>query len=313
MPADPPWKADRVLTLDDAREAIGSGFPEVDARDLRHLGSGWEFDAYLTGDGWVFRFPRRAEYAGAFDLEGAVHGLVAGPLAPVAVPRVELRGEPGPTFPYRFSGHRFIPGVGADDAAMRHSTAFAADLGAALRAIHAVPLEDAAAVGAPRETEGPVEWLREALGIADGIAGVDPAVDDAIAWLRGVDGPPPDPGEARFIHNDLGPEHVLLDPATGRLVGILDWTDAAIGDPAFDFAPQLAWGGRDLIAGILVGYGPPVTDAFLDRVRFFARLMALVWLRNARERGSDPREHVRWVRNAFDDLPPAPSEQGRRP
>lgn len=36
----------------------------------QHLGSGWEFDVYVTPDGWAFRFPRRAEYASAFDESG---------------------------------------------------------------------------------------------------------------------------------------------------------------------------------------------------------------------------------------------------
>ena len=38
-----------------------------------------------------------------------------------------------------------------------------------------------------------------------------------------------------FSHNDLGIEHVLVDPDTGAVTGIIDWTDAAIVDPAYDF------------------------------------------------------------------------------
>ena len=60
---NPPWEPDRSLTLNDASALIKQFFPAIDARHLKHIGSGWEFDAYLTMDGWVFRFPRRAEGA----------------------------------------------------------------------------------------------------------------------------------------------------------------------------------------------------------------------------------------------------------
>jgi hypothetical protein len=69
----------------------------------------------VTSDGWVFRFPRRAECADLFEPEKRLHDLVAGVLPPrIAVPKVEFVAEPGLDFPYRFAGHRFIAGVAAD-------------------------------------------------------------------------------------------------------------------------------------------------------------------------------------------------------
>jgi aminoglycoside phosphotransferase (APT) family kinase protein len=37
-----------------------------------------------------------------------------------------------------------------------------------------------------------------------------------------------------LVHCDLGPEHLLC--RDGRLVGVIDWGDAKIGDPAVDYA-----------------------------------------------------------------------------
>jgi aminoglycoside phosphotransferase (APT) family kinase protein len=39
-----------------------------------------------------------------------------------------------------------------------------------------------------------------------------------------------------FCHNDLGIEHVLVDPTTLKITAIIDWTDAAVADPAYDLA-----------------------------------------------------------------------------
>jgi aminoglycoside phosphotransferase (APT) family kinase protein len=40
--------------------------------------------------------------------------------------------------------------------------------------------------------------------------------------------------EPTLVHGDLGPEHLRC--REGRLVGVIDWGDARIGDPALDYA-----------------------------------------------------------------------------
>ncbi|MDA0174244.1 phosphotransferase [Solirubrobacter taibaiensis] len=63
--------------------------------------------------------------------------------------------------------------------------------------------------------------------------GVDAPVDDTPPEAWGVDLPAPPPAERlTFIHGDLGAEHVFADG--DRITGVIDWGDAAIGDPAID-------------------------------------------------------------------------------
>jgi aminoglycoside phosphotransferase (APT) family kinase protein len=66
------------------------------------------------------------------------------------------------------------------------------------------------------------------------------AVEVPVVYRRPVkaflDAPPPASGWAPiFSHNDLGIEHVLVDPGTWTVTGVIDWSDAAIVDPAVDF------------------------------------------------------------------------------
>ena len=57
------------------------------------MGSGWEFDVFVTTDCWAFRFPRRAEYQSWFEREEPVLALARSVLPPeTAVPLVELIG-----------------------------------------------------------------------------------------------------------------------------------------------------------------------------------------------------------------------------
>lgn len=85
---------------------------------------------------------------------------------------------------------------------------------------------------------------------------------------RFLEAPPPIEPAARrvFSHNDLGIEHVLVDPATLRITGVIDWSDAALTDPAYDFGLLL----RDLGPVALTACGPHA-----ERAWFYARCAVL--------------------------------------
>ena len=46
---------------------------------------------------------------------------------------------------------------------------------------------------------------------------------------------PADAESLAFSHNDLGIEQVLVDGSVSTATVVIDWTDAAIVDPAHDF------------------------------------------------------------------------------
>lgn len=294
------WEADRSLRAASVRSAIESQFPSVQTHDVVHLGSGWEFDVYLTSDGWCFRFPRRAELSSIFERESRVHALVARVLHPfAAVPIVELWGQPGPEFPYAFAGHRMVPGIGADDPLAPVSPSMAPDLASLLRSLHDVPEREASAAGVVHDKEGSEEWLAEAMSSAAELTGISPVVDKAVQWLRGVqDIPSPYTGPAKLVHNDLGPQHLLVGADSGKLVGVIDWTDAALGDPVLDFLFLPMWRGWKFVATILESY-PPVDPEFGTRLSFQVRVRSLHWLHASIEEGTDLQKHLKWVANAF--------------
>ena len=299
----PQWEADRQLTLEDARNVINDSFPNVDTSTMRHLGSGWEFDAYLTADRWVFRFPRREWCEGLFELERRPQDLVSAVLpADIAIPKVELLRGPTESFPYRFAGHRFIDGVPADELAMNLLPTLARDIGTALECIHSIPEESARAAGIIEpdlDEKGRKEWLERGVEMASRLRGLEPAIDSAVSWLLQLSLPPPVfEGQLHLIHHDLSPEHVLVDPKTGRLTGILDWTDASLGDAARDFVFLVTWRGWDYTEVALRNYRIPVDNDFRERLRFMARFLSIIWLGEAHEQGVDVSKHIEWVRNA---------------
>ncbi|MBE2320793.1 phosphotransferase [Solirubrobacter sp. CPCC 204708] len=103
--------------------------------------------------------------------------------------------------------------------------------------------------------------LLEFAAAVHALEGVDAPLDDTPpeAWLddrAGVAVPAP-ATRLTFIHGDLGAEHVFADG--DRITGIIDWGDAAIGDPAIDLGRLM----RD--------FGTPGDE----RARFYAICTAL--------------------------------------
>lgn len=298
--AERPWEADRPLDLDRARAALRDQLPDLASEGLRHLGSGWEFDVYATSDGWAVRFPRRTEVVPLLKRDEAVLALVAPIVAPVLVPRIERWGAPGAHFPYPFAAHRLLPGVRADDARAPANEGFATALGALLGRLHATEPSSARAVGITVDGDDADEWLEETRAEAPAIRASGPVVERALDWLDAVDRPPPPyDGPLRVVHNDLGPDHWLVDPESGELVGLLDWTDIALGDPVLDFMGLWAWRGPVFVRRVLDAYPLAVDPRFVERVRFAVRVRTLHWLRSAEVEGVDVEKHVRWVENAF--------------
>jgi aminoglycoside phosphotransferase (APT) family kinase protein len=159
----------------------------------------------------------------------------------------------------------------------------AAELGGLLAALHAVPIERVAGL-APVDLEPLTLWRDGTAATWTMVANrVPPAQRRAVErWLAA---PPPGAGPTRvFSHQDLGIEHVLVDPVTSTVCGVIDWTDAAVGDPAYDLGLILRDLGPGGLDAALRAYGP--VDAGLGaRAAFYARCSLVEDLAHAVETG----------------------------
>jgi aminoglycoside phosphotransferase (APT) family kinase protein len=186
-------------------------------RTIREIDSGYDFEVAIVDEEWVFRFPRRRGVEEALALELALLPALA-PGLPVEVPRFEHVSRD----PF-FVGYRLIRGeplVDEDGDGLR----------AFLDALHrfdpaAVPLERPDWIEAYRAQCAEFERLvfpildRDLRARAERLFA---EVDTLVGF------------EPVLTHADLGPEHLLV--RDGRLVGVIDWADARIGDPALDYA-----------------------------------------------------------------------------
>src|SRR5207237_8509843 len=109
------WSAEVVVDAGWARRLIAGQFPQLEPRELRMFGEGWDATVWLVDERWVFRFPRRQVVIPGFERE--LDALpVLGPQLPLAVPHPVHRGRPADGVPRPFSGAPPVPAAAAQAA-----------------------------------------------------------------------------------------------------------------------------------------------------------------------------------------------------
>ncbi|MGH7480729.1 MAG: phosphotransferase family protein [Longimicrobiales bacterium] len=273
----------------------------MEVHSVQHLGSGWERDVFLINDRLVVHFPRYAGVAEGLARHEAILEFVDSSVGrAVTVPRISIWGRASEHFPHAFFGHEVIPGVEADPMDAAAAPELASDLGEALSRIHAIPAASARELGISVDLGDCQTAFRDLMRQVDVVNGLEEVVPESCEWLLG---PPIIPngyaGPHRFLHNDLHPEHVIVEPGSGRLAGIIDWSGVALGDPSVDFSFLLLLHGRKFLDRALAAYGLPIDDEFLNRTIFRARVRGLGWLVYALHRQADLARSLREVENTF--------------
>ena len=299
-----PPPADRELTPETARDLVREQFPDLAVATIERMGDGWEHETYLVDDRVVFRFPRQAVGDDEFAIEERVHALVASVIGDiVGIPRITRWGRPSTRFPHPFAGHDLVPGVPANDPAVRLNPALADDIGRVLARLHAIPADLAVAAGASTAElykadlaagfEQVHRWMSE-------VPEIRRQVPEPCAWLDEASRAPDTyQGPPRFIHDDFQMDHVLVSRTTGRLSGIIDW-GGGLGDPMRDFSYVLLHGGWSFFQRALAAYDLPLDAEFTERTLFSARLGSLAWLADAVKRGGSTERELAIVRRVFD-------------
>ncbi len=268
------WAADIPLDEALARQLIARHFPALAALALRLLGVGWDNTAYLVGADTVFRFPRRQSAAALLSREARILPLLA-PHLPVPIPTPRFVGTPTPTFPYPFVGYPFLRGALASDMTLSDAVraTLAAPLGAFLRVLHGIPIEAATRTWAPGDEIARNDLFGRAPTLVARLRANAAALDESevralVALVARLAATPARAAPPRWVHGDLYSRHLLLDEA-GHLVGVIDWGDVHLGDPALDLS--LAWTFLPVAAhpAFREHYGP-IDAATWDRARFRA-------------------------------------------
>lgn len=230
---------------------------------------------------------------------------VAGDVLGGLVPQFELLGQPSATFPWPFVGYRCLTGAGADENAALDLAGLAEDLAGVLGRLHRI--DPSRMPPAPGGWEpGPWGGLRAELTAV--ATTVRPLLDPGLLakaepYLAGRVPEPEQDGPRRFIHNDICPDHIITSTRTGRLTGLIDFTDAVAGEPVLDFVGLIGIGGYEFIDAVLDRYDLGLEGGFTGKLEWLARTLTLRWLAEAAgatdAADGDVRKLRSWVVRAF--------------
>jgi aminoglycoside phosphotransferase (APT) family kinase protein len=280
---------------------VAAQFPELAEAPVRLFGAGWDNVLYAVGAQWLFRFPKRADVVPWLKREIDVMAKVGGALGPT-VPRFEYIGAPSGSFPYPFVGYRRLAGVGADESAVTDLAALGSEIGRLLSELHRIDAEQIPATPGDWERAPWSDWRAELTAEADVVRPL--LAPDLLAkaepYLAGEVTEPPQDGPCRFIHNDICPDHLLVDPATGRLSGLIDFADAMVGEIVLDFVGLIGIAGYEFIGRVAASYELPLGESFDAKLSWLARTLTLTWLAEAaRDDPDSVAKHLSWVARAF--------------
>ncbi|MEU6253682.1 aminoglycoside phosphotransferase family protein [Streptomyces sp. NPDC047043] len=264
-------------TADTVRRLVSSllkdGAGTAAGLDVRPVAEGGEHSTWWVGSRHVLRLAPDREAALRQRRELRLRDLVR-PHLPVAVPTSVAHGEWAPGLTYTLDTK--VPGGTAEEHDV--SAVGEADLAGLLTGLREVPVRQAETLGVPRTAPRSLEALRRAaeraaqrLAAADEF---DPARLHQLTLPAAVQ-LAAQPGTAVLVHHDLRGEHLVVS-ADGRVRGVLDWTAAAVGDPAEDIAGLATAVGSPAAvrAATLAGYGarPCLRGLWLARCDTVVRL-----------------------------------------
>lgn len=185
----------------------------------------------LGGD-FVVRFPRIDWAQRQVGLEAVWLPKLA-PRLPIEVPEPVAVGEPAHGYPFQWAVHRWIEGRGAAPGFLGDPLQFAADLAGTVDSLRRCPVEDAPpARGRARPIGEYDAATRAAIASAGDLIDVDAATE---IWQAAMDADR-HVGDPVWVHGDLEGNCLVRDD---RLIGLVDWGSACVGDPAVDV--QVVW------------------------------------------------------------------------
>jgi aminoglycoside phosphotransferase (APT) family kinase protein len=238
----------------DVAAIIAAALPGYEPRAVAVNEDGWDSVVVEVDGLWIVRVARSEEVGRVYRTEQRLLAALA-PTLSVAVPDFT---RVGPTF----CVYRKLPGARLD--AHGAGPELGESVGGFLRALHAFPVERAAALGVGEAWE------------ADGVDRLEAAVLPLLApdeRRRGellVDALHDLRFEPTLVHADLGPEHILC--SGGRVTGVLDWSDTGVGDPALDLGWLLLHASQPFADALASVYG--VDEELAARAEVYERLFA---------------------------------------
>jgi aminoglycoside 2''-phosphotransferase len=248
---------------------IVSCFPEVQWGTYRYIDEGWDHGVIILDNNLVFRFPLDQEYQALLEHEIAILEFLRGKVA-VRIPRYRYVAPA-----HAFAGYDIIPGTQLTTPVFNNLApddydclvTQIADFLSVLHTLdtHVEPISSTSPSYLPDDqAEVRKSVQKDLLPILNPedyriVQEIMTTTDNLLLQTL----------PAVFIHNDLYGRHMLWDEQAKRL-GVIDFSDRCLGDPAVDFNELYEFGAQ-FVHDVYRHYTGPKDDNFLERAWKYQR------------------------------------------
>lgn len=267
-------------------------FPDISDEKVQIFDDGWDYVVIVVNNETAFRFPRRENHVRTLPIEVSFLNLFSDN-SPIRVPKLTYQKDKKSGISY--VTYDFIPGV---QFAKSISNTFSKDellsiakqLGLLLTAIHSFRIEKAKQLGV-QQIDSLNSWEKRLKKIRKKVFPhiskneqdwIVKLFEDFLKIVRKI------PIHSVLTHSDIMPEHIIVDPKSHTLSGIIDFGDMCIADPAYDFT-FLASYGQDFLHEVYKNYDLPMDKAFERRRKFYEERLVVTNLEHSLELGDEKR------------------------
>lgn len=265
---------------------LGREINNFDEKKAQVFDDGWDFVVIVVDNCRTFRFPRREDYVKRIPVETKFLELFADK-SPVRAPKLTYQKDEASGIPYVtydfISGVRFSKSVSRNFSKAELS-AVAKQLGEFLTAMHSFPVETAKQLGI-QQIDSFESWEKRLTKIKKEVFPHISKHEQSwiiILFENFLETIAKTPVKPLVTHSDIMPEHIIVDPETHKLLGIIDFGDILIADPAYDFA-FLAGYGKDFLNECYRNYGLFRDEMFEKRRQFYEDRLAVTNLEHSLE------------------------------
>ncbi|EEL51556.1 MULTISPECIES: aminoglycoside phosphotransferase family protein [Bacillus cereus group] len=238
------------------RQYIQQALPNTTIHSYEQNENGWDNVAIIINNEWLFRFPRKSEYAERIPREKQLCEVLSQSVQKLKIPQYNtLYNNKSDSIPV-CSYYKLIHGKPLTTKVIEKLTTQEREtviiqVATFLASLHTIPIEDA--VRWKFTSEKPISYWQEIQKklhdyLALTLTSLERETFDYL-FEGFFEHTHASDFKRTIIHADFTHRHILFDEEKRSIAGIIDFGDAQIGDPAFDFA------------GLYNDFGSKFTDA----------------------------------------------------
>lgn len=229
--------------MDSYKQYIKEAFPNLSIHSYKQNEEGWDNVAIIVNDELLFRFPRKQEYAMRIPVEKELCTLLSYSLHHIKVPHYHLLYRNDADAVPLCSYYTLIHGepLKTDTVTKledKELKTIIKQLAVFLATLHSIPVKQGTTLGFPVE-KTLTYWkeLQTKLNqyVTNSLTSLQHSSLNRLFenFFTCID---TSTFQNTIIHADFTHHHILFDKQNKTISGIIDFGDAQMGDPAFDFA-----------------------------------------------------------------------------